>query len=75
MARLVNEPYVERASLQSLKVILWRTYRCDNEVGTLPKANHPARRRDTEFLSRDRNTAGRQLANREAIRPSGEPLS
>ena len=66
MARLVNEPYIERASPQSLKVILWRKYRCDNEVGTLPKANYPARRRDTEFVSRDRNTAGRQLANHEA---------
>lgn len=75
MARLVNEPYIERASPQLLNAKLWRTYRCDNEVGTLPKANHPARRRDTEFVSRDRNTAGRQLANREAGRPRGEPIS
>ena len=52
---------------------------------TRDEANHPARRRDTEFVSptsadggevsRDCNTAGRQLANRETVRPSGEPLS
>ena len=31
MARLKFEPYIERASPQSLDVKLWRTYRCDSD--------------------------------------------
>jgi len=42
MASLVNEPYFENSfATIAEKRSLWRTYRCDNEVGTLPKANIP----------------------------------
>jgi len=38
-----SEPYIETASPQSLNAKLRRTYRCDNEVVTLPAANYPDR--------------------------------